>query len=73
MITPRAMPISVLVRWSVPTLLTRTFAIPAAVSEAVIWGSSSVVTEAFLTELLSTTVAFMRLAIAYLALRPLVA
>jgi drug/metabolite transporter (DMT)-like permease len=51
----------------------RVLALLAVVGATVIWGSSSVATKAALAELPPLIVAFARLAVAYLVLRPLVA
>ena len=56
-----------------PALPGRTLGILAVIGATVIWGSSSVATKAALAELPPMVLAFARLAVAYLVLRPLVA
>ncbi len=73
MIAPRALAGSLVTRWPPPALPKRTLAILAAIGATMIWGSSAVATKAALTDLPPMTIAFMRVAIAYLVLRPLVA
>ncbi len=56
-----------------PALSGRTLGILAVLGATVIWGSSSVATKAALADLPPMVLAFARLAVAYLVLRPLVA
>ena len=73
MIATRTMTSSLLVRGAFPHLPNRTLALLAVVGATGIWGSSAVATKAALVDLPPLTVAFARLPIAYLVLRPLVA
>jgi drug/metabolite transporter (DMT)-like permease len=73
MFAPRAVTSSIGIRWPVPTLPVRAVALLAVIGATMIWGSSSVVTKIALTDVPPTMLAFARLALAYLILRPLVA
>jgi drug/metabolite transporter (DMT)-like permease len=72
MIATRTLTDSSIFSRPLPALSGRTLAILAVVGATVIWGSSSVATKAALAELPPMVLAFARLAVAYLVLRPLV-
>jgi drug/metabolite transporter (DMT)-like permease len=73
MIAPRTVTSSLGIRWTVPPLPVRAVALLAVIGATVIWGSSSVVTKIALTDVSPTMLAFTRLVLAYVILRPLVA